>query len=51
MRIDYHAIAQQQEAQMQMLQIVKENPELLDKLKQASKDFGGKVPVQVSKKD
>ena len=40
MRIDYRAIAQQQEAQMQMLEMVKDNPELLNKLKQASKEFG-----------
>ncbi len=51
MRIDYRAIAQQQEAQMQMLEMVKDNPELLDKLKQASKEFGWRIPVQISKKD
>jgi uncharacterized protein YchJ len=31
--------------------MVQDNPEVMEKLKQASKQFGWRVPVQVSKKD
>jgi preprotein translocase subunit SecA len=39
MRIDYRAIAEQQEAQAQLFEMVQDNPELMEKLKQASKQF------------
>jgi preprotein translocase subunit SecA len=39
MRIDYRAVAEQQEAQNLLFEIVQDNPELMDKLKQASKQF------------
>ena len=51
MRIDYRAIAQQQETQSQLLEMVQDNPQLMDKLKQASKQFWWRIPVQISKKD
>ena len=51
MRIDYRAVAEQQEAQNLLFELVQDNPELMDKLKQASKQFGWRVPVQISKKD
>ena len=51
MRIDYPTIAQQQEAQTQLLEMVQDNPEVIEKLKQASKQFWWKIPVQISKKD
>lgn len=51
MRIDYRAVAQQQEAQNMLFEMVQDNPQLMEKLKQASKEFGGKVPVQITKKD
>ena len=37
MRIDYRAVAEQQEAQNLLFEMVQDNPELMDKLKQASK--------------
>ena len=40
MRIDYRAVAEQQEAQNLLFEMVQDNPELMDKLKQASKQFG-----------
>ena len=40
MRIDYRKVAEQQEAQVQLLEMVQDNPELMEKLKQASKQFG-----------
>ena len=49
MRIDYRKVAEQQEAQVQLLEMVQDNPELMEKLKQASKQFGWKIPVQISK--
>ena len=39
MRIDYRAVAEQQEAQAQLFEMVQDNPELMEKLKQASKQF------------
>ena len=51
MRIDYRAVAEQQEMQNQLFEMVQDNPELMEKLKQASKQFWWKVPVQISKKD
>ena len=51
MRIDYRAVAEQQEAQNLLFEMVQDNPEVMEKLKQASKQFGWRVPVQVSKKD
>ena len=51
MRIDYRAVAEQQETQNLLFEMVQDNPELMDKLKQASKQFGWRVPVQISKKD
>ena len=51
MRIDYRAVAQEQELQNQLFEMVQDNPELMEKLKQASKQFGWRVPVQISKKD
>jgi preprotein translocase subunit SecA len=39
MRIDYHAVAQQQELQNQLFEMVQDNPEIMEKLKQASKQF------------
>ncbi len=50
MRIDYNAVAQQQEAQSQLLEIVQDNPELMEKLKEASKQFWWRIPVQISKR-
>ena len=50
MRIDYNAVAQQQEAQSQLLEIVQDNPELMEKLKEASKQFWWTIPVQISKR-
>lgn len=47
MRLDYRAIAQQQDAQMKMLQAVSEDPELLEKLKEASKIYGW-APITIS---
>ncbi len=40
MRIDYRAVSQEQEAQNLLFEMVQDNPELMDKLKQASKQFG-----------
>ena len=37
MRIDYCAVAEQQEAQNLLFEMVQDNPELMEKLKQASK--------------
>jgi uncharacterized protein YchJ len=37
--------------QNQLFEIVQDNPELMEKLKQASKQFWWKIPVQISKKD
>jgi uncharacterized protein YchJ len=37
--------------QNQLFEMVQDNPELMEKLKQASKQFWWKVPVQISKKD
>jgi preprotein translocase subunit SecA len=37
MRINYRAVAEQQEAQNLLFEMVQDNPELMDKLKQASK--------------
>ena len=51
MRIDYRAVAEQQEMQNQLFEMVQDNPEIMEKLKQASKQFWWKVPVQISKKD
>ena len=51
MRIDYRAVAEQQEMQNQLFEMVQDNPELMEKLKQASKQFWWRVPVQISKKD
>jgi preprotein translocase subunit SecA len=39
MRIDYLAVAEQQEMQNQLFEMVQDNPELMEKLKQASKQF------------
>jgi preprotein translocase subunit SecA len=39
MRIDYRRIAEEQELQNQLLEMVQDNPQLMDKLKQASKQF------------
>ena len=51
MRIDYRAVAQQQEAQNQLFEMVQDNPKLMEKLKQASKEFWWRIPVQITKKD
>ena len=51
MRLDYRAIAQQQEAQDQLFEMVQDNPEIMEKLRQANKQFWWKVPVQISSKD
>ena len=51
MRLDYRAIAQQQEAQAQLFEMVQDNPEIMEKLRQANKQFWWKVPVQISSKD
>lgn len=51
MRIDYRAVAQEQELQNQLFEMVQDNPQLMEKLKQASKQFGWRIPVQISKKD
>jgi preprotein translocase subunit SecA len=40
MRIDYRAVSQEQEAQNILFEMVQDNPQLMDKLKQASKQFG-----------
>jgi preprotein translocase subunit SecA len=37
--------------QNQLFEMVQDNPELMEKLKQASKQFWWRVPVQISKKD
>jgi hypothetical protein len=37
--------------QNQLFEMVQDNPEIMEKLKQASKQFWWKVPVQISKKD
>jgi preprotein translocase subunit SecA len=39
MRIDYRAIAQEQEVQHQLFEMVQDNPQLMEKLKEASKQF------------
>ena len=39
MRIDYRAVAEQQEVQNQLFEMVQDNPEVMEKLKQASKQF------------
>ena len=39
MRIDYRRVAEEQEMQNQLFEIVQDNPELMEKLKQASKQF------------
>ena len=39
MRIDYRAVAQEQEVQAQLFEMVQDNPQLLEKLKEASKQF------------
>ncbi|MBR4633491.1 hypothetical protein IKO50_00575 [bacterium] len=39
MRIDYRAVAEQQEMQNQLFEMVQDNPEIMEKLKQASKQF------------
>jgi preprotein translocase subunit SecA len=39
MRIDYPAVAEQQEMQNQLFEMVQDNPEIMEKLKQASKQF------------
>jgi hypothetical protein len=39
MRIDYRRIAEEQEIQNQLFEMVQDNPELMEKLKQASKQF------------
>ena len=39
MRIDYRKIAQEQEIQNQLFDMVQDNPQLMEKLKQASKQF------------
>jgi len=51
MRIDYRRVAEEQEMQNQLFEMVQDNPELMEKLKQASKQFWWRVPVQISKKD
>ena len=51
MRLDYRAIAQQQEAQDQLFEMVQDNPEIMEKLRQANKQFWWKIPVQISPKD
>ena len=51
MRIDYRAVAQEQEVQHQLFEMVQDNPQLMEKLKEASKQFGWRIPVQISKKD
>ena len=51
MRIDYRRIAEEQEIQNQLFEMVQDNPELMEKLKQASKQFWWRIPVQISKKD
>jgi hypothetical protein len=40
MRIDYRAVAQEQEVQHQLFEMVQDNPQLMEKLKEASKQFG-----------
>jgi uncharacterized protein YchJ len=37
--------------QNQLFEMVQDNPELMEKLKQASKQFWWRVPVQISKKN
>jgi uncharacterized protein YecA (UPF0149 family) len=37
--------------QNQLFEMVQDNPELMEKLKQASKQFWWRIPVQISKKD
>jgi len=37
MRIDYRRVAEEQEAQNLLFEMVQDNPELMEKLKQASK--------------
>jgi preprotein translocase subunit SecA len=39
MRIDYRRVAEEQEMQNQLFEMVQDNPELMEKLKQASKQF------------
>jgi preprotein translocase subunit SecA len=39
MRIDYRSVAEQQEAQNLLFEMVQDNPELMEKLKKASKQF------------
>jgi preprotein translocase subunit SecA len=39
MRIDYRAVAQEQELQNQLFEMVQDNPQLMEKLKEASKQF------------
>jgi len=51
MRIDYRTIAQQQQAQTLLFEMAQDNPEIIEKLKQASKQFWWKIPVQISKKN
>ena len=50
MRIDYRAIAQEQEVQHQLFEMVQDNPQLMEKLKEASKQFWWRLPVQITKK-
>ena len=51
MRIDYRRVAEEQEMQNQLFEMVQDNPELMEKLKQASKQFWWRIPVQISKKN
>ena len=39
MRIDYRAVSEQQEIQNQLFEMVQDNPEIMEKLKHASKQF------------
>jgi len=39
MRIDYRSVAQEQETQNLLFEMVQDNPQLMEKLKQASKQF------------
>jgi hypothetical protein len=39
MKIDYRSVAEQQEAQNLLFEMVQDNPELMEKLKKASKQF------------
>ena len=39
MRIDYRRVAEEQELQNQLFEMVQDNPQLMEKLKEASKQY------------